>query len=60
MLHDVEMNLKSTTTNPFNNSLRWGTEQPGSSFGLIFFLFPTKIAGGHAHSSRGKSLVPDP
>ena len=47
MLHDVEMNLKSTTTNPFNNSLRCGTEQPGSSFGLIFFLFPTKIAGGN-------------
>ena len=38
---------------------RWGTEQPGSSFGLIFLLFPKKIAGGHAHSTQGKSL-PDP
>ena len=39
---------------------RWGTEQPGSSFGLIFLLFPKKIAGGHAHSSRGKSPTPCP
>ena len=24
---------------------RWGTEQPESSFALIFLLFPKKIAG---------------
>ena len=33
---------------------RWGTDQPESSFGLIFLLFPTKMAWGHAHSSREK------
>ena len=33
---------------------RWGTEQPGSSFGVTFF-----IAGGHAYSTQGKS-PPDP
>ena len=37
-----------------------GTEQPGSSFGVIFLLFPKKIAGVHAHSSRGKSPTPGP
>ena len=37
-----------------------GTEQPGSSFGLIFLLFPKKIARGHAHSSQGKSPTPGP
>ena len=36
----------------------WGTEQPGSSFGLIFLLFPKKITRGHAHSSRGKFPTP--
>ena len=36
---------------------RWGTEQPRSSFGLIFLLFPTKLAGALAHSSWGKSLA---
>jgi len=30
----------------------------GSPFGLIFLLFPKKIAGGHAHSSWGKSPTP--
>ena len=39
---------------------RWGTEQPGSSFGLIFLLFPKKIARGHAHSSQGKAPTPGP
>ena len=39
---------------------RWETEQPGSSFGPIFLLFPTKIGGGHAHSSQGKSSTPGP
>ena len=41
---------------------RWGTEQPGSSFGLILLLFLTKIEGGHAHrvSSQGKSPAPKP
>ena len=34
---------------------RWGTEQPQSSFGLIFILFLMKIAGGHPHGSQGKS-----
>ena len=33
----------------------WGTEQPGSSFRVIFIFFPTKIAGGRAHNSRGIS-----
>ena len=28
-----------------------------SSFSSLFLLFPIKTAGGHAHSSRGKSLV---
>ena len=37
-----------------------GTEQPGSSFGLIFLLFPKKIAGVHAHSSWVKSPTPCP
>ena len=39
---------------------RWETEQPGSSFDLIFLLFPTKIARCHAHSNQGKSLPPTP
>ena len=39
---------------------RWETEQPGSSFDLIFLLFPTKIARCHAHSNQGKSLPPPP
>ena len=25
---------------------------------LFFFHFPLKVAGGHIHSSRGKSLAP--
>ena len=33
---------------------RWGIEQLGLSFGLIFLLFPMKVARGHAHKSRGK------
>ena len=28
----------------FSTVCRWGTEQPQSSFGLIFILFPMKIA----------------
>ena len=40
---------------------RWETEQSGSSFDLIFLLFPTKIARGHAHSNQVKSLpLPPP
>ena len=41
---------------------RWGTEQPGNSFGLILLLFLTKIEGGNAHrvSSQGKSPAPEP
>ena len=39
----------------------WGTEQPGISFDVIFiFFFPTKIAGGRAHDSRGISPTPSP
>lgn len=39
----------------------WGTEQPEISFGVIFiFFFPTKIAGGRAHVSRGISPTPSP
>ena len=34
---------------------RWRTEQRQGSFGLIFILFPMKIAGGHPHGSQGKS-----
>ena len=39
----------------FSTVCRWGTEQPQSSFGLIFILFPMKIAGGHHHGGQGKS-----
>ena len=42
----------------FSTVCRWGTEQPQSSFGLIFILFPMKIAGGHHHGSQGKSPPP--
>ena len=39
----------------------WGTVQTGSSFGDIFiFFFPTKIAGGRAHISRGDIPHPQP
>ena len=38
----------------------WGTEQPGSSFGVIFIFFPKKIAGRRAHDSRGISPTPNP
>ena len=42
-------------------TISWGTEQPGISFGVIFiFFFPTKIAGGRAHDSRGISPTPSP
>ena len=33
---------------------RWGIEQLGLSFGLIFLLFPMKVARGHANKSQGK------
>ena len=36
---------------------RWGTEQPQSSFGVIFISFPMKIAGSHPHGSQGKSCI---
>ena len=40
-------------------TISWGTEQPGISFAVIFiFFFPTKIAGGRAHDSRGISPTP--
>jgi len=40
---------------------RWGTDQPGSLVvDFIFLLFPMKVDGGHAHSSRGKFLAPSP
>ena len=42
----------------FSTVCRWGTEQPQSSFGLIFILFPMKIAGGHHHGGQGKSPPP--
>ena len=29
---------------------QWGIEQLGHSFGSIFFLFPMKVARGHAYS----------
>ena len=42
-------------------SSSWGTEQLEISFGVIFiFFFPTKIAGGRAHVSRGISPTPSP
>ena len=44
----------------FSTVCRWGTEQPQSSFGLIFILFSMKIAGGHHHGSQGKSPSPSP
>ena len=39
---------------------RRGIEQLGSSFDstCIFLLFPMKVAGGHTHICRGKSLAP--
>ena len=39
---------------------RLETEQPGSSFDLIFLMFPTKIARGHAHGNWRKSLPSPP
>ena len=33
---------------------RWGIEQLGLSFGLVFLLFLMKVARGHAHKSREK------
>lgn len=36
-----------------------GTEQPGSSFGLILLLFAMKIAGGHAYQQpQGNPRLP--
>ena len=28
--------------------------EQGSSFGFIFFLFPVRVAGDHAHRGQGK------
>ena len=39
---------------------RWGIEQLGLPFGLIFLLFPMKVATGHAHKSRGKPPAQPP
>ena len=36
---------------------RWGTEQPQSSFGVMFISLPMKIAGGHPPGSQGKSCI---
>ena len=29
--------------------------EQGSSFGFIFFLFPVRVAGDHAHRGRGNT-----
>ena len=39
---------------------RQGIEQLGCSLGYIFLFFPLKVARGHAHSSRVKSLAHGP
>ena len=55
---EISLNVTSfRTVNKISGS-KWGTEQPASSFGLIFLLFPKKIVRGHAHCSWGKSPAP--
>ena len=39
---------------------RWETEQPKGSVCFILLMFRLKVARGHAHSCRGKSLGPSP
>ena len=53
-----ELSLRSQVAGKYYAVSRWGSVQPLSSFDLIFLLFPNKIAGDHAHSSRGKSPTP--
>lgn len=38
--------------------INWGIEQLGISLGFNFFLFPKKVASGHANSSPRKSPPP--
>ena len=37
---------------------RLGIKQLGVSLVVFFFYFPMKVARGHVHGSRGKSLAP--
>ena len=39
---------------------KWGIEQLGLSFGLIFLLFPMKVAREHAHKRQGKPPAQPP
>ena len=55
-----ELSLRSQVAGKYYAVSRWGSVQPLSSIDLIFLLFPNKIAGDHAHSSRGKSPAPGP
>ena len=41
-----------------NTTSRRGIKQLGFLLVLFFFCFPIKVAGGHTHSSRVKSLAP--
>ena len=53
-----ELSLRSQVAGKYYAVSRWGSVQPLSSFDLIFLLFPNKIAGDHAHSSRGNPRPP--
>ena len=41
-----------------NTTSRRGIKQLGIPFGSILVLFSFEVAGGHVHSSRGKSPAP--